>query len=471
MSQPINQSRQMPTGYDEAYSRAIFLNLSYPEGRALYLSNRRQNAANWYSGIHLDNKLRSTRESTAIRWMNHYFQGGSIKSIHKTSEEHNKEVREYRTLSRLPKRDLSNLLTPDIREKIQNEHQRYINSVCSTEPADHSAAEDAIYSLYKKNHLSKPQILWGNSPLESAKICAELGSRNPVQPRPLNLAQIKLGMASRALYCTIGDYEIYRKLTYSNNLPNGPQPWELAGVSREIQRRVRVNNSYHDLWWNCRYNQQDQNSYLALPHLEAFRDISEQYQIPELIQLLHSCGWYWTYDKIVVLTERPTKFHTEPTPSIISYSRNGISFHNEAGPAVAYADGFALYYWHGIPVPAHVILNPNSITLKQIQKQRNTEVRRVLLERFGFERYISEIGALPVDADQFGTLYKVAQKNDESLTILSVMNSTPERIGDTNEVEYKRYLLRVPPNILTSREAVAWTFGLTANTYDPQQQT
>ena len=41
--------------------------------------------------------------------------------------------------------------------------------------------------------------------------------------------------------------------------------------------------------------------------------------------------------------------------------------------------------------------------------------------------------------------------------MLEVENSTPEPDGS-----YKRYFLRVPPEVRTPREAVAWTFGFDA---------
>ena len=42
------------------------------------------------------------------------------------------------------------------------------------------------------------------------------------------------------------------------------------------------------------------------------------------------------------------------------------------------------------------------------------------------------------------------------------MNGTRETDGS-----YKHYFLRVPPNVTTARQAVAWTYGLTAEQYLP----
>lgn len=89
-----------------------------------------------------------------------------------------------------------------------------------------------------------------------------------------------------------------------------------------------------------------------------------------------------------------------------------------------------------------------------------------MLERFGSDRYIREIGAVPIHADETGTLYRCALVGDEPLVMVSVLNSTPEP-----DQPRKQYMLRVPPDMTTAREAVAWTFSLNANEYEPAIET
>ena len=52
---------------------------------------------------------------------------------------------------------------------------------------------------------------------------------------------------------------------------------------------------------------------------------------------------------------------------------------------------------------------------------------------------------------------------DEPIVMVEMVNLTCERDGS-----FKRYLLRVPPNIQTAHEAVAWTFDVPAKDYAPQ---
>ena len=99
-------------------------------------------------------------------------------------------------------------------------------------------------------------------------------------------------------------------------------------------------------------------------------------------------------------------------------------------------------------------------------EERNIEVRRVMMERYGQSRFIIDSGAVKVDSDDYGVLYRKDIPDDEPLVMVKVVNSTPELDGS-----FKDYFLRVPPTILTPREAVAWTFGKNANEYQPRFQT
>jgi hypothetical protein len=90
----------------------------------------------------------------------------------------------------------------------------------------------------------------------------------------------------------------------------------------------------------------------------------------------------------------------------------------------------------------------------------------VMLEHFGYDRYLTESGAEPVDRDEAGVLWRITLADDEPVVMVEVVNSTPEPDGT-----HRVYWLRVPPTTRTAREGVAWTFGLTAEEYQPERQT
>lgn len=165
-------------------------------------------------------------------------------------------------------------------------------------------------------------------------------------------------------------------------------------------------------------------------------------------------AWFllWTDDTLYWIA-KPT-VHVEPMDG-----RRRL--HCEDGPALE-SDVENLYFWHGVLVPAFVVVRPDWITVEHVEKEQNAEVRRVMVERMGYERYILESGAKLIHTDETGALYRKEFTDDEPLTVVHVVNSTAEPDGT-----FKKYMLRVPPDVQTAREAVAWTFGMSVESYRP----
>lgn len=138
------------------------------------------------------------------------------------------------------------------------------------------------------------------------------------------------------------------------------------------------------------------------------------------------------------------------------------------GPAVTTRDGFEMYAVHGIRIAKYMITDPGRIKVADIEQERNIEVRRVMVDLYGMERYLRDTNAVVVDDDpQIGTLYHKTQPwPDETIAVVKVRNSTPEPDG-----HYKDYFLRVPPTIRSARAGVAWTFKVHPSRYNPQLET
>jgi hypothetical protein len=169
-----------------------------------------------------------------------------------------------------------------------------------------------------------------------------------------------------------------------------------------------------------------------------------------------SAGWWWPYQHVAIVSERPVELHRDEPGRL----------HRGDGPALAYPGGFALHAWRGMPMPAGFIDTLSGLTPERIDGERNAELRRVLLEHYGYDRYLREVGAKPVDRDETGVLWRIDLPGDEPTVMVEVVNSTPEPDG-----AHRTYWLRVPPQTRTAREGVAWTFGLPADEYRPERQT
>lgn len=97
------------------------------------------------------------------------------------------------------------------------------------------------------------------------------------------------------------------------------------------------------------------------------------------------------------------------------------------------------------------------ISLADIAAENNSESKRIMIERYGVDRYVRESAMTPVQSDDWGTLYDLG-----SHRVVRLLNSTTEADGTARE-----YFRAVPRECATAHAAVAWTFGLTAETYRP----
>jgi hypothetical protein len=110
-------------------------------------------------------------------------------------------------------------------------------------------------------------------------------------------------------------------------------------------------------------------------------------------------------------------------------------------------------YWRNVLVNYEIAFRPETITAQRVMAEANVEVRRVMLERMGYQRFIAETQAeeLDHDLDAGGVrrLWRIALPHDEPLVCVSYLCPSTAR----------HYITRVPPTIQSCRQAVAWIAG------------
>jgi hypothetical protein len=122
--------------------------------------------------------------------------------------------------------------------------------------------------------------------------------------------------------------------------------------------------------------------------------------------------------------------------------------------------------WNGVHVTGQIAFHPETVSARQALLEENAELRRVMLERIGPERFLAEARPRELDADTDAggprRLLRVEIPNDEPLVALQVRDPSTGR----------QYLLRVPPDTDTCRQAAAWIAGFdNPNDYQPVLET
>ncbi|GAA3885147.1 DUF6745 domain-containing protein [Streptomyces sedi] len=324
----------------------------------------------------------------------------------------------------------------------------------TTGPSEREVAEEGVRLAYRRAGLAEPQsVEWVASPLAAARLLSSAGGaergpsvRSTVRDQPIAEERA----AVHAELGPLGWGERWRA--------TGAELWTLTAPLVERVRTAVVSElapareeepALRVLMLDAVLGSHE------APWLAALRP-GRASGLDGLAAVAGAAGWWWPYERRVVLSERPTEIHLDELGRL----------HRMDGPAMVFPDGFALHAFRGMPVPAGFLEELESLTPQRITDEENAELRRVMFEHYGYDRYLRETGATPVDRDETGVLWRIEQLDDENIVIVEVVNSTPEPDGTR-----RTYWLRVPPRTRTAREAVAWTFGLDAESYAPSRQT
>lgn len=104
-----------------------------------------------------------------------------------------------------------------------------------------------------------------------------------------------------------------------------------------------------------------------------------------------------------------------------------------------------------------MLLIEDNLDPAQVLNAKNAEVRRYLMKRVGYDNVKHAVGAATLHADGTSELLRFADGD----VYVKVRDSSTER----------EYLLYVPQNMKTCRQAIAWTFGLLEHEYAPEIET
>ena len=124
--------------------------------------------------------------------------------------------------------------------------------------------------------------------------------------------------------------------------------------------------------------------------------------------------------------------------------------------------GFILR-WRGVQVNDKVAFQGTSITGQQILETENVELRRVMIERLGYDKFLQQVGGIVRDRDKDAggerQLIYIPFEDDEPFMVLKVTCPSTGHI----------HILRIPPYMRTCHQSAAWIAGFdNPNDYNPQ---
>ena len=349
----------------------------------------------------------------------------------------------------------------------------------ATGPADRVQAEEGVRLAYQAAGLTPPRIvIWLDSPLAGAigaeflrRILKEIsGPQVGDQVRDQVWDQVRA-----QVWYQVGD-QVWAQVWDQVRAQVRDQVWD--------QVRAQVRDQVGDQVWRAVCGQHEAS---WLSFFSFFREACELEvckRLEGLSMVARHAGWWWPFNGAVILTERPTQLHRDA----------GWRLHSETTAAIQYHDGWGIWAIHGVRVPQNVVEDPASITLGSIEKERNAEVRRVMIERYGLGRYVrdAQFEVLDADIDPVGQPRRLLRR--DNLVVVELTNSTEDYVAprmsyDKTDVDIpasrRKYHVQCHPELrpllpnnelgepqkLTALNAVASTYGMTGEEYVLQVET
>jgi hypothetical protein len=295
-------------------------------------------------------------------------------------------------------------LTPEQEALLPVYYKTYLDYGLSCEDADRARAEPAFNRIYELYGFDKPEIIWVNSPHQ---------------------ANILISACEDGL---VESFDKLRELAATNDnkkiLSNFPSDFK-------PQYKTTFFWGQQDLYWVAFYKFCEE---IGVKYAD---DDLEKLNLMD--EIGKSCMWFYVFEKAIIACNRAKEIHLD--------DQNRL--HNLTGPAISFRDGWKTFYVSGVKVPEFVVMNPETITVSMIEQEENTEVRRIMTQQYGYEKYLIDSGAevvheLPenylIKGLQTAKLLVKERKDDTPVVMVDCLNSTAEPDGTV-----KRYMIRVEP--------------------------
>lgn len=157
-------------------------------------------------------------------------------------------------------------------------------------------------------------------------------------------------------------------------------------------------------------------------------------------RIIRSTSHWWPFDKYVFVTEKTKECNL----------RDDGMFHAIDKPAIQYQDLESIYIVANVVVPERIIMRPETITVQEIRKESNLEIKSIMMEKYGFKRYFADIGAKLLDRDSIpvgggvdAVILRALLKDHDGNNYLLTQDGSTERV----------FCMNVDPAATTCKQA------------------
>jgi hypothetical protein len=376
-------------------------------------------------------------------------------------------------------------ITEEEKAKMAVVAQKWIAIALRTDPIEPEKIIPAIKRLYAAADLAEPTVVIVPSPLCMALTgvlattiwsLREQGNGDD----PEVIAEITGDVLKSST--EINDTT---KLAVIRAVAEAAPPVEWKGSDKPLADHLtEARKILKDACYNWRFAHQGGNMWAGSPaYYEAMRDVIGLTGLDCWVKYApwEECAIHgsfrYLHEKFCVVSDFPSALKTD----------DNHRPHCADGPSHAWRDDWRLYHISGVRVPEQVIMAPETITGEQITQEQNAEVRRVMIERMGWERFCEQVSMNVIHTDQLNAKFPTVpvtelvepgqrfvydyRSGTETAELLQAEGITDledrplKFVRLTDPSTGRRYTLRVPHTVTRCYEGIGWSFGLSEADY------
>jgi len=295
--------------------------------------------------------------------------------------------------------------------------KRWTDIGLCTDPADRPRAEAAVRKCYEIAGLPPPKrIVWCGSPLSQGltrAIVMGLDGKSAVD--------VGKGVVGSVVDSVWGS--VRGSVGDSVGDSVGASVW--ASVWGSVGDSLKASGyGQHDAGW--------------LAFCEYFAEVcglsAETKKLAGLWELSRSANWWLPHQNICWISDRHDQLHRNDAGRL----------HCETGPALSYRDGWYIWAIGGVRVDEQIIMHPKTQTVEQIRGEQNAEIKRIRIERFGWDQYLTTTKAKVIDRRRNDVeCTKEALMHVDDMTVLVCHCPSTARV----------YTMEVDPAVKTCEQA------------------
>lgn len=318
-------------------------------------------------------------------------------------------------------------LTPELKAKLDETHLDWERICFDSGPLDRDAANAAVLKLYeyladKSGDATAPRapkhVVWASS------TDAALYAINVMYDfRRMELVPDEW---KERVFDILGEEILAEAKDHIENLPKE----ELSKRTCQLEYFPTSCWGVWDAYWIAPYE-------FARDHMEVQYEPDDNERLDVWLEVCKHCHWFWPFENVCVFVEAPKEVHFDDEHRL----------HNLAGPSFAFEDGMKIYAVAGTVVSEKTVMAPETITADEIDAEENIEVRRIMIDQMGIEKYLKEVDTEVVDMDG------ATSDGGAPRSLLRVKKTGQQFLCGTDGSTKRVYYMRVSPEVKTCTAA------------------